>query len=54
MKLQFGKLIDLIYGRAESTAHIDIELFKLTVNDLMYSEISLLELHEAFFKTRNE
>ncbi len=54
MKLQFGKIIDLVYSRAESTAEIDIELFKLSINDLMYSEITLLDLHEAFLKRRNK
>ncbi len=54
MKTQFEKLIDLIYNRAESTKSIDVQLFELTINDLLHSEMNLLELHEAFTKTQKE
>jgi len=50
MNAKFEKLTDLIYSKLGSTDYIDRELFRITVNDLLYAESTLLELHDKFMQ----
>ncbi|MGB1207105.1 MAG: hypothetical protein ACPG5B_15775 [Chitinophagales bacterium] len=50
MKMQLERLTDLIYNNIGSTNTLDKELFKIIVNDLLYTEEELLESQKEFLQ----